>query len=323
MPTVRANGEPGLSPRRIAGVLFAASALIFLGIFVLRNAGQLRAHEWTIRPALLLASIALNIVGLFWGVGVWRLLLRKVGFSVPFLHLARIWFLSSLGRYIPGKIWQFVGAAQLGTGVAIPRTITVATLAAHTGFFFVGAFLVAVYFLPTEILGSVGLSTSTIRWIAPLALLLAHPAIIRIGLSLISRTGGQRIDSWTPGWIDGLQLVTLSLVNWVISGLSLYLFILSVTATSVAGPVAIVGINALTFIVGYAVFIAPAGLGAKEGALTVLLSLYLPAPVAAVIAIAARLWTVAAEVLPTVVLFRRPSGAGGPGSLSAESTTAP
>src|SRR5687768_17438432 len=93
-----------LNGRRIAGVAFVAIAFLFLGSLVFRNFGDLRAQEWSVRPALLVTSLVVHIVGLVWGVGVWKVLLGRIGYAIPLTSLARIWFISGLGRYIPGKI---------------------------------------------------------------------------------------------------------------------------------------------------------------------------------------------------------------------------
>src|SRR5690606_37610673 len=116
-----------------------------------------RAHEWSIRPILLLLSLAVHIAGLLWGVAVWRMLLARVGVGVSFRALARIWFLSSLGRYVPGKIWQFVGAAHIGAVARIPPAVTVTSLAVHTGFFLIGAVITAALLLPADVLAGSGI----------------------------------------------------------------------------------------------------------------------------------------------------------------------
>ena len=289
--------------RRLAGVVFVTAAFGFLFLFVFREAGQLRAHNWTIRPVLMGASLLLHIVGLFCGVATWRLVIRAMGFPVPFRELARIWFLSGLGRYIPGKIWQFVGAAHIGRSSGLPAAVTVTALAAHTLFFLIGAALTSLYLVPED-LGLSGSGLIFLRWTAPALLLLVHPAVVGWALSLIRRIAKKELVEWTAGWAVGAGLVLLSVICWVITGAALYLFVLSLTPIPVGALPSVIGMNALSFIIGNLFFIAPAGLGAKEGTLTLLLAAHVTGPVAALIAVAARLWTVAAEVLPALFLLR-------------------
>ena len=290
--------------RRWAGTLFVTVAFIFLALYVASNLEALRAHRWSVRPGLLALSLALHVVGLWWGVYVWKLLLARLGIGVALVQLARVWFLSGLGRYIPGKIWQFVGAAHLGAAVGLPARVTVSSLVANTAFFLVGALLVSVYLLPAPIVELGGPLATVLPWLAPFALLLVHPAVIRFALSLASRATGGEAIAYRGGWLQGVGLVVLATIGWAITGFSLFLFIISLTPLASGAAPAIIGINALSFVIGYLVFVAPAGLGAKEGALAAMLSFFVPAPVAAVIAVAARLWTVSAEILPALVLLR-------------------
>lgn len=292
-----------MTTRRLLGLLFVLAAFFFLGLFVSRDLEALRSYAWEVDGFLLLASLLLQIAGLLVGVAAWQLLLRFLGFPTPFPALARIWFVSGLGRYIPGKVWQFVGAAQLGGSAGLPALVTVTSLAAHTFFFLVGAVLVAAYLTPFSALGLPDAYATAVRLGAPLLILLVHPALLRRVLRLMGRLSRRDVGEWTGSWSAALSVVALSTVSWAITGVALYLFIRSVASIEPAALAGVIGSNALAFVAGYLVFVAPAGLGAKEGALAALLSIYLPLPVAALVAVLARLWTVASEVLPAAALF--------------------
>lgn len=301
--------------RRVAGVLFVAVAFAFLFLYVLRDIGQLRAQQWTVRPALMAASLLIHVAGLLCGVATWRLVIRAMGYRVGLRQLARIWFLSGLGRYIPGKIWQFVGAAHIGRGSGLPAAVTVTALAAQTLFFLIGAVLVSAYLL-SEGLGVTAGDLTALRWIAPALVVLVHPAVVRWVLALIRRVTGKDLVAWTAGWAVGIGIVLLATVCWLITGSALYLFVLSLTPIPLAALLPVAGMNAASFIVGTLFFIAPAGLGAKEWSLSLLLAAYVTGPGAALIAVAARLWMIVAEVLPALFLLRelrsRPSKAPNP-----------
>ncbi len=291
----------------MAGFAFVAIAFGFLFYYVSLNSAELRAHEWTLRPGLLAVSLALHIAGLVWGVVVWRLLLARIGARVALIELARVWFISSLGRYIPGKVWQFVGAAHLGAGAGLPAAVTVTSLAVHTGIFVIAATFTGLFLLPDDLVDPAWTAVRVARWLAPLLLLLVHPAVIRAGLSVARRFARRDLGEWNGRWIDGIVLVVLATGSWLLTGVGFYLFIGSITPLGGATVTEIIAINALAFVAGYILRIAPAGLGAKEGALAALLSLYMPAPVAALVALATRLWSIAAEVIPALALLLMPA----------------
>lgn len=291
--------------RRFFSILFVITAFGFLGVFVARSAAQLRDFSWDFRPGLIALSVLLNIAALVWGSWVWKLVLQHVGIRLPLRVVSRIWFLAALGRYIPGKIWQFVGAAHLGAAAGLAPVVTVTSLAVHTGLFLLGAVLTAVYCLPLSVGDVGGVGIPLLRWLAPLLVIGVHPAVIRRTLDLFHRLARRSVASWEAGWIDGIWLLLLAVIGWALNGVALFLFIAGLVPLADSALVPVVGINALAFLVGLAVFVAPAGLGAKEGALAALLTLVgPPLAVTALVAVAARLWTVLAEVTPALALLR-------------------
>lgn len=310
-----------MRPRRALGALFVLAAFVFLGIFVTRDLDRVRSFDWELRPVLLATSILLHVAGLVLGVAAWKLLLGLLGHRVSLRGLARVWFLSGLGRYIPGKIWQFVGAAHLGTATRLPPIVTVTTLAAHTFFFFVGALLVGIYFVPTTALGLSDSAAFATRAGAPLLLLLVHPAVIGRVLRLMGRLSRREIGQWQGSWAAAISVVAVAILAWAVTGFALFLFVRSLVPLEMGAAAGVIGINSVAFVAGYLVFVAPAGLGAKEGALAAMLSIYLPVSVAALIAVAARLWAVVAEVLPAMALLK--SRDAPPGAAPANRTEGP
>ena len=287
--------------RRAAGVAFAVVAFLFLGSFIVANVRSLREYEWTLRPWVLALSLVMQIAGLASGAVAWQLLLRRMDTRAPLLDLARIRFVSGLARFVPGKVWPFIGAARLGTAAGIAPVVTVTSIVAHTVFALIAALLTAALFLPLEV-GALGIRLGMLRWLSPALLVLAHPRIIGIALDMVGRLTRQQVATWTGSWLDGLALVAISVVGWLITGLALYAFIVSVTPLPVSAVGAVIGINAFAWVVGQLVFIAPAGLGAKDGATAALLALFVAAPIAALLAVAVRLWSTLAEVILAAAL---------------------
>src|SRR5215212_3966605 len=49
-----------------------------------------------------------------------------MGETLPFFQAARIWFLASLGKYVPGKVWAIAGAAVLAQRAGVDPSVAVA-----------------------------------------------------------------------------------------------------------------------------------------------------------------------------------------------------
>lgn len=301
--------------RRALTALLVTAAIGFLVAAVLRDLPQLRAFPWDVRPVPLALSVAALSGILAWGVWVWQQVLRGFGITTSFIGLCRVWFLSNLAKYVPGKIWQFVGVSQLGASSGLPAATAVTSLVVHMAFTLLAAGIVTLLFLPAALLPVPGGASA--RWLAPLLLLAAHPRLLRATLSVVERVSRRPLAPWQGTWARGVGLVGLNAVSWVLYGAALRVFVGALVPLDGGGAAAFAAINALAFIAGYLVVFAPAGIGAKELALAGLLSTLMPGSVAAAVALAVRLWTVAAEVIPAVLLLRtrpaRPISSSGAG----------
>ena len=296
---------PSRWPRRLLSGVLVLAAFTFLGLEIARNMDELRRFRWAFRPGTLFASL-LALVGVFsWGILVWKAVLRRFGVEADYLPLARAWFVANVSRYIPGMVWQFVSLAQLGGKMGISATTTVTSILVQMGFTLIAAVVVGVSLLPTGLAGDLAPIVAILRWCAPLILLLIHPAFIRFLLRHTSRLSRRETLAWNGSWLGGLWLLTLSIIAWLLFGVALFLFLRSFTNIEIADLPAIAAINAFAFLAGYMAFFAPGGLGFKDAALTLLLAGIVPPPIAASLAVAARLWNIAAEVIPALILLPR------------------
>jgi hypothetical protein len=87
------------------------------------NWNDLRSQpvQWTIRPLPLVGSLLL--VWLMYAnlIAAWRTVLGRWGERLPPMEAARIWAVSNLGKYVPGKVWAIAGMALMAreAGVAV------------------------------------------------------------------------------------------------------------------------------------------------------------------------------------------------------------
>ncbi len=289
--------------RRLGRVALIALAFLFLGLLLVRQREQLLAYEWQVRPLRLALSALAFAAVLVASVGIWGRTLRRFDVRVPFPVLARIWFLSNLGRYIPGKIWQFVGVVDLSRAAGIPALTSVTSLLLYMGFVLIAACVVGAFLLPAA--GPLAGPVVGLRIVSPLLLLLLHPTVINAAARGASRITRRPLAEWSGSWSEGFILFALCVLEWVGMGAAFALFVSGIAPVGPGAYTALTAAFALSFVAGYAVLL-PAGLGAKEGALAVLLGAVVPLPVGAAIAVAARVWTVLAELLP-VCIFLLPS----------------
>ena len=114
-----------------------------------------------------------------------------------------------------------------------------------------------------------------------------------------------------PGATFGIRWMGLYALGWVLQGLAFWILVrsLGLDLTAMAGLPA----YPAAYVLGYVAIFAPAGIGVREGVLTGCLQPALGINAALAVALVARLWTTALELLLALSLaggYARSSGKG-------------
>ena len=293
--------------RHAATVLVVGAGVVFVGLTIQRNWTQIGGYDWRAHWPQVAASILILTTSLGWSVFVWkRVLDRFHGPGVSFRRLLRISFLSKMARYIPGKVWQFVAVGQLSRGTESTPAIMVTSMLVHAGIVLLSAVFASAVLIAQEVDALAAYPIPSVAGLAALSLAAAHPVVINLCLRLLARMARQDTLRWDGRWIDSVEVFFLSLLSWVADGIAFYLFVDALLPVEPRYIVPFIGIHAFSFVVGYIAFVAPAGAGVREATLTTLLRSALPSGAAAVMAVLARLWTIAAELLGAAVVLLIP-----------------
>jgi glycosyltransferase 2 family protein len=279
----RQGGIGGVVVRTAFGLIGAAFLLVVFFQTWDRSRDVLVLPWW--RPAV---AVVLSALGLLCALGAWRTLLGPKGRR----GLAWGFYVSQLGKYVPGGIWQPAGQigyaaqttgslADAGTSFAVfavTQTVAGAVL---------GATLALVHpdLAPVHRIGLLGG--------ASLLLLLDRRWMVR-ALGLLGRARVLRGEPTVPGQGEILAACLWSVGTLVASGLAYAILLAGLGGSPF--PVVAVPALALAWVVGFLVLPVPSGIGVREGVLVVALAPV--APVAGVIAASVyhRLTTILAEV---------------------------
>ena len=92
------------------------------------NWENLRAQpiEWRFSPAWIAASVLVVFAAYAMLIEAWRRVVLSMGERLGFGPAVRIWFLASLGKYVPGKVWAVAGAAVLAQRAGVDPSVAVA-----------------------------------------------------------------------------------------------------------------------------------------------------------------------------------------------------
>ena len=256
-------------------------------------------------PFVLLGSLALALAGVWMSFELWRGTLATLGSPVSRRPAARLFFLSQLGKYLPGSVWPVLAQMRMGRELGIPRQRMGVAFLLTLGLSVLVGLLVGLVALPA-LLRAEGRGVLLGLLVLPVLLSLLVPAVLN---GLLSR--GLRLLRRPPlptplAGRDITRAVLWTLAFWVVYGGHVWLLAVGLGADPLhALPVAIGGF-AVAFSIGPLLVVLPAGAGVREAVIVVLLAGLLTTPEATAVALTSRgvlmltdgLLALAAGVLP-------------------------
>jgi uncharacterized membrane protein YbhN (UPF0104 family) len=308
------------SPRSlyiVAQVAAAALLVYYVGTNFADSWSDFRAQRIDVAPAWdRIAASAIIVLGTYaLLVQVWRILMAGGGVSIPFWRAARIWSVSNLWRYVPGKIWSIGAMSAMAHREQVP--VATAAGASILGVVLNIATGIAIsMLLAWRWLGQVGpgaRAASIVLLIAAMLGLLALPfALPRLAI-LATRVLGRDVELRAPPtWALGIAVVG-NLVSWALYGLAFSWFSRGLLGSGGA-TWQYVAVFTASYVVGYLFLIAPGGIGPREAAMYELLTAFGLATTkeATVITVASRIWLTLLEIVPGALFLIFGRGRGTP-----------
>ena len=228
--------------------------------------------DWDLDPALIIVSLIITWAMYLMLIYAWRAVLQAWGDHLAFRSAVRIWFVSSLGKYVPGKLWALAAMAVLAEragvsgGAATASSIVMQLLSITTGIAIAIALLGSTVVGDSTSLGFVGVVALMTVALAGTSMV-ASPRIMNWLGRVIGRPGGVRHVG-----VNALALAAIpSAIAWLGYGTALYLLVLgTLPAVTLSWSLA-TGAFAASYVAGYLAVIAPGGLGVREAALILIL----------------------------------------------------
>jgi uncharacterized membrane protein YbhN (UPF0104 family) len=248
-------------------------------------------------------SLSCAVVLVNYGILIeaWRTVLAGWGGRLGFWPSARIWTISNLGRYVPGKVWQMGTMAMMAqdrgvSGVAAAGSAIIVTLInTVAGFVVLAATGARVLAIPTAgfvVITGIGV-----------ALLLTPQLVPWLG-ALAGRLTGRRIAIpklphraiWTAALISAL--------SWMAYGIAFRLLAAGVLGYAAGALSLYVAVFTGSYLLGFLALFAPGGLGVREYVMaTALEGAGYGRGESILLVVASRLWLTVLEILPAVIFL--------------------
>ena len=292
--------------RRAVKVLLGGVVLVFLGLNIYRAWRDASHFQWNVRPWPLVISFTLTLAFSFMTGGGWNLMVRYLGGSLALRKGMKVYFISNLGWYLPGKVWYTVGRAYLGQQQGVSVGVISTSVLMEMALSLTSSALMATLALPlmSPLLGAKSLYLGIA--VLVLGLTVLHPALMKPALTLLERLlpGPKQTINPPLRYSVMMGLLVGYLFLWGFVGASFFVLINAIYPLPLAWLPTVVAIYAISWIAGFLTPFAPSGLGVREGMMILLLGQYLPVPAVTSTAILFRLWLILAEVIWAAVATR-------------------
>ncbi|WP_143780585.1 lysylphosphatidylglycerol synthase transmembrane domain-containing protein [Ornithinimicrobium sp. CNJ-824] len=283
------------SPWARRGFLLAAVAAAVLALVVEREAAgrALDQVSWS----FVVLALGLSVLNVLFAALSWRAVAGGLGVPLGVRDAAVVYLVGQVGKYLPGSVWNLLASAELGRDRGVGRRLTVGTL-------LVGVLLSAVVGAALVLVTLPGVGGTPLEphgWLvllAPVVLLLVLPPVLGRVLELALRVTGQAPARRRPDAGSVAAGSAWSLASWVAIGLQVLVLAVAVGAqpgvpllrTSLGG-------YALAWLVGTALVFLPAGVGAREAVLALVLAPVLDAGAVLVVVLLSRVLLTLADLL--------------------------
>jgi uncharacterized membrane protein YbhN (UPF0104 family) len=306
----------GPSTRTLLTALFTLAVLWFGGRSLVGQWDAVQSLRAGLSTQWSLVLLASAIVGVSYVVLIqtWRLTVSAWGETLGFATAARIWFVSNLGRYLPGKVWQ-IGAmgvmaqeAGVSSVAAIGSALVVSLVHLIIGFAVVGL-------TGRDLFLSIVPPGTPLTPVLTLAVVLVLLAPRLLPMAAMGASKVLRRPFSLPQlparaiWVA----VAGSAIAWVLFGLAFHLLGIGLLRHPTGDASDAIAVFTLSYLAGFLALIAPGGIGVREGVMALLLTRagIATAAEATWLVVASRLWLTVLEILPGALLLtrsvRRPS----------------
>jgi uncharacterized membrane protein YbhN (UPF0104 family) len=281
---------------------------LVVAYFVIRsvatNWGEIRSSATRIRldPGALAAAAGIVLASYAVLITAWRAVLAGWGERLPYPSAARVWCVSNLARYVPGKVWQIAGMATLAQKAGVSPWAAAGS-----------AVIVQLVSIAT---GALITGLAAPQWKAhPLAVVACGAVAAAAAAVLAWEKGTAALARWVgamlgrqfqlapvgPGALLLSALVTA--LAWLAQGLALYLCSAGLVGPTALGVWAAIGIFTGGALAGLLAVFTPGGLGVREGVLLLWLTPVMGARRAIIVLVGSRLLLTFTELLAAAITF--------------------
>ena len=280
---------------KIVRIVVAVAVVVALVWGVARNWTEISQDLQRVSIGALLLSFVPAALGTWLTMVGWRVILADLGSPLHLAPAGGVFFVGQLGKYLPGSVWTVLVQADMASHLHVPRRRTGVTGLVTIGLSVLTGLLVGLPALPLLLQRSAG-SSGWLMLAVPLFVVLVWPALlnrlIAWGLRVLRREPLEETLS-TRAILTTVGLYALA---WVLFGVHILVLALAVGGGTGVTLASLTG-YALAGSLGMLTVILPAGLGARDGILAIVLASAMPLSAGTAVALVSRFVVTLVDVL--------------------------
>jgi hypothetical protein len=271
-------GDDGVIIERRGGRLTTLAKAAF-GVAVLGFGIAFVASRWTkvwtalgdTAPGWVVLAVVAAAAGQWAAVLGFRATLTATSRELPVPDVARMYFVSQLGKYLPGSVWPIVAVTQMCRRYGIGRpAAAVGSLLALVFSLMVGAIVGTLLLLV-----GVAKDVSGLWWLVlvlPVSVATLHPRVIGFVVDRAFRVARRRpVQVQLSGRVLAAALAWPA-VSWLLLGAQCWALVVALGGPVLGSLAGSIGGFALAYVAGTLFVPAPAGAGVREAVLGVALA---------------------------------------------------
>jgi uncharacterized membrane protein YbhN (UPF0104 family) len=235
-------------------------------------------------------------------IGTWRSVITAWGGSLPLGTAARIWFVSNLGRYVPGKVWAIAAMGALSQRAGVSATVAVTSSVYINAINVVAGFAICLLAAPDvfPVPRSIAIAVGVLA-----ILFVLTPRALTAGVRWAAARMGRDFA------IEPLPYATVALtfigcaVGWICYGIAFQLLAGGTIGDASGATPSFIALYTSSYLVGFLAPFAPGGVGVRELVMISQADRYalMPTSSVALLAVISRIWITLFELLPGLVLL--------------------
>lgn len=290
------DSRPVRRGTRVASTLVGVVVLALATWLVVDHAAELRATVSDLGAGAVVLAGGLALAGTVLISEVWLVLLRGLGVTAPRPEAARVFFVSQLGKYVPGSVWPVVAQMQFGRRWQAPRRTMLTANALMLALLTATGLATGAALLPWSAAGGLGQYWWTLLLLPPLLVLL-HPRTIPALLDWLFQRLGREPLHVRASTRSMLVATALGFAVWLVMGLHVLTLVSALGPSGLVLAASAVGGMGLAWAAGLIFIPAPAGAGVRDAVLVATFAPLVGPTSAFAVALASRLLLLLADVV--------------------------